>query len=369
MKKFTLKFSLCATLCANLTFANVFTPEYYKNQIEVLRKLDIESNYISDLVFVESKSDIKRVHSKTLSVSSSEFYEFIPAIRKIMKENDLPKEFLYLAIVESGLRTHSTSRTRATGIWQFMERTARSFDLRVDQYVDERRDPFKSTAAAANYLKDLKLEFGKWYLAILAYNCGSGRLRQGIKEAGSDDLAVLLDEEKGYLPRETRSFIKKILTIAFMANNEDFLFDESHALANYALSNEFVKVQVPSSVSLNDLAKIINLSLNELKRYNPHFRYDFTPPDTQYYMYIPLEKRLVFEQNYDPKKLAKVEIKIPKTTIYVVKAGDSLWSIARKHGVSVAQIREYNTIKKNHLSIKQKLVIPLKEEYKYAQKM
>lgn len=365
-----MKFVLCIHLFLCCALANVFTPEYYKNQIEVLRKLDIESNYISDLVFVESKNNIKRVHSKTLAISESEFYEFMPTIRKIMNENDLPKEFLYLAIVESGLRAHSTSRTRATGIWQFMERTARSFDLRVDQYVDERRDPFKSTAAAASYLKNLKLEFGKWYLAILAYNCGNGRLKQAIKEAGSDDLSILLDDEKGYLPLETRAFIKKILTIAFLANNEDYLFDESRALANYTLSNEFVKVQIPSSVSLNDLAKLIDVSLSELKRYNPHFRYDFTPPDEQYYMYIPLEKRLIFEQNYDPKKLAKVEIKIPKTKVYVVKSGDTLWSIARKHGISVAQIKEYNKIKKNnHLSIKQKLIIPLKEEYKYAQKM
>lgn len=364
-----MRFVLCMQVFLCCALANVFSPEYYKNQIEVLRQFDIESNYISDLVFVESKNNIKRIHSKTLAVSSSEFYEFIPTIRKIMKENDLPKEFLYLAIVESGLRTQSTSRTRATGIWQFMERTARTFDLRVDQYVDERRDPFKSTAAAASYLKDLKLEFGKWYLAILAYNCGNGRLKQAIKEAGSDDLAILLNEEKGYLPRETRNFIKKILTIAFMAKNEDFLFEENLALANYALSNEFVRVEIPSSVSLGDLAKLTDLSLMDLKRYNPHFRYDFTPPDEQYYMYIPLEKRLVFEQNYDPKKLAKVKIRIPKTQIYVVKAGDTLWSIARKHGISVAQIREYNKIKKNHINIKQKLIIPLKEEYKYAQKM
>lgn len=368
--KSVMNFVFCLHLFLYCGLANVFTPEYYKNQIEVLRKLDIESNYISDLVFVESKNHIKRVHSKTLAVSESEFYEFIPTIRKIMKEHDLPKEFLYLAIVESGLKAHSISRTRATGIWQFMERTARSFDLRVDQYVDERRDPFKSTAAAASYLKNLKLEFGKWYLAILAYNCGNGRLKQAIKEAGSDDLSILLDDEKGYLPSETRAFIKKILTIAFLANNEDYLFDESRALANYALSSEFVKVQIPSRVSLNDLAKLIDVSLSELKRYNPHFRYDFTPPDDQYYMYIPLEKRLIFEQNYDPKKLAKVEIKIPKTKVYIVRSGDTLWSIARKHGISVAQIKEYNKIKKNnHLSIKQKLIIPLKEEYKYAQKI
>ena len=361
------KFALILGTLACAAAANVFSPEYYKRQIEVLRELDIESNYISDLVFVQSKDDIKRVHSRTLSVSMDGFYEFIPAVRQIIKENELPKEFLYLAIVESGLKAQSTSRVRATGIWQFMEGTARSFNLRVDQFVDERKDPFKSTLAAANYLKELKAEFGKWYLAILAYNCGSGRLRQGIREANSDDLAVLLDEDKGYLPKETRSFIKKILTIAFLARNEDFLFEEK-ALANYALSNEFVKVQVPSQVSLKDLAKLTGMDYKDLQRYNPHFRYDFTPPDASYYMYIPLEKRLVFEQNYDPKKLAKVEIKIPKTHIYVVKSGDSLWKIARKHGISVAEIKEYNSIKKNHIRPKQKLVLPLKIGYKYAKK-
>lgn len=358
---------LALLLAANaLLLANVFTPEYYKSQIQVLRQLDIESNYISDLVFVESAVNIRRIHERTLSASHSDFYEFLPSIRKIMKEQNLPKEFLYLAIVESGLRAQSTSRTRATGIWQFMEKTARIFNLRVDQYVDERRDPFKSTIAAAKYLKNLKAEFGKWYLAILAYNCGGGRLRQAIREANSDDLAVLLDEERGYLPQETRTFIKKILTIAFLANNEDFLFEEK-ALANHALANEFVKVIIPSQVALADLAKVARMDLSELKRYNPHFRYDFTPP-SEYYIYIPLEKRATFEKNYDPRKLAKVDIKIPRTIIYVVKSGDSLWSIARKHGISVAQIREYNKIpKNNHLSIKQKLILPIKDEF-YARR-
>lgn len=361
-----MKFTLILGLLTSVLFANVFTPEYYKNQIEVLRELDIESNYISDLVFVQSKDSIKRTHSRTLSVSMDGFYEFIPAVRQIIKENELPKEFLYLAIVESGLKAQSTSRVRATGIWQFMEKTARSFDLRIDEFVDERKDPFKSTLAAANYLKELRAEFGKWYLAILAYNCGSGRLRQGIKEANSDDLAVLLDENKSYLPKETRSFIKKILTIAFLARNEDFLFEEK-ALANYALANEFVKVQVPAQVSLKDLARLTDMNYEDLQRYNPHFRYDFTPPDKSYYMYIPLEKSLTYERNKH-KKLAKVEIKLPKTQTYIVKNGDSLWSIARKHGISVADIREYNNIKKNHIRPKQKLILPLPQLYKYAQR-
>mgnify|MGYP004619792597 FL=1 len=361
-----MRFLFFLFILSSCALANVFSPEYYENQAKVLRKLDIQTNYISDLVFVESKESIKKLHSRTLAHSTSEYYEFIPVIRQIIKENDLPKEFLYLAIVESGLKSHSASSAKATGIWQFMEKTAQSLNLRVDKYVDERKDPFKSTLAAANYLKDLRAEFGKWYLAILAYNCGNGKLRQAIKEAGSDDLVVLLDEEKKYLPQETRDFIKKILTLAFLANNEDFLFEQDRSISNLSLMHEFIKVQVPSAVSLKDLARVVDMPYEDLKKYNPHFRYDFTPPDTSYYMYIPLEKSLSYEKNYNPKKLAKVEIKIPDTQIYIVKSGDTLSGIAKKHGITVASIRANNKIKKDHLSLKQKLILPVKVEFKYA---
>nr|WP_246059021.1 lytic transglycosylase domain-containing protein [Campylobacter troglodytis] len=355
-----MRFVLILGLFLNSLLANVFSLEYYEAQTQLLKKFDIQSSYLSDLSFVENKENIKKLHSKTLAHSTKHYYEFIPAIRKIIKENDLPEEFLYLAIVESGLKAKSSSSAKAVGIWQFMEKTALSLNLRVDKYVDERRDPFKSTQAAANYLKDLKSEFGKWYLAILAYNCGSGKLKQAINEAQSDDLAILLDEDKKYLPLETRLFIKKILTLAFLAKNENFLFEQDRAISNLSTVNEFIKVQVPSSVSLKELSLFASLPLDELKRYNPHFRYDFTPPGPNYYMYIPLNKGLDFEKNYDPTKLAKLDIKISDTKIYTVKAGDTLTSIAKKHGITVAELRKHNKIKNDHLSLKQRLAIPSK---------
>lgn len=365
--KIIIKTIILSFLAQGLLFANAFAPEYYKNQVEILRTLDIESSFIGDPVFVEAKSELKKLHSKTLVISAENNYEFIPVLRQIINEQDLPKEFLYLAIVESGLKTHSTSRTKAIGVWQFMENTAKSLDLRVDPYIDERKDVFKSTLAAANYLKSLKAEFGKWYLAILAYNCGNGKLRQAIKEAGSDDLSILLDADKKYIPLETRVFIRKILTLAFLANNEDFVFEQNSAFANYSLSHEFSKVRVPQSVSLRDLAKLADLDFAEFRRYNPHFRYDFTPPNGEVFVYLPLSKSESFSQKLDTTKLAKVDTTIPKTQIYIVKSGDSLYSIAKKYKISVASIRAYNKIKKNHLSIKQKLVIPIpKQEYNYA---
>ncbi|TQR31901.1 lytic transglycosylase [Campylobacter sp. MIT 99-7217] len=347
--------------------ANSFSPEYYERQMKILRSLDIEPSFIGDLNFIESRDNLKKLYSSVLRHSVNGFYEFIPMIKMIIKEEDLPAEFLYLAMVESGLKAHSVSNAKAVGVWQFMQPTAQSLGLRVDPYVDERRDPFKSSIAAANYLKGLKNEFGKWYLAILAYNCGSGKLSKAIKEAGSDELHVLLDEEAKYIPLETRLFIKKILTLAFLASDKDFNLGGDASFVNHTLSSDFTRVEVPSSVALKDLAKMADLSLGDLKYYNPQFKHDFTPPDKDYYMYIPVSKSLAFEQNYNPSKLTKVDTRLPQTKIYIVKSGDSLYSIAKKHGISIAQIRKYNKIKKDHLALKQKLILPIaNKEYKYA---
>lgn len=347
----------------NLSFALELEKsfEQYQNQLQILSHLDIEDGFITDEHFLATKDEIKAMHSGTLIHSAADFYEFLPQIRKILHEQGLPEEFLYLAIVESGLKMHAASNAKAVGIWQFMPSTARELGLRIDAFVDERRDPFKSSVAAAQYLKGLKDEFGKWYLAILAYNCGNGKLAKAIKQAKSDDLSVLLDPDKKYLPLETRNFIRKILILAFEANNKDFLFSKEASFANYALSTEFSKVEVPSSVSLREFANKAKISYESLKRYNPHFRYDFTPPGNGYYLYIPEAMSASFSQTYEPKKLAKVDTKIPNTQEYRVKAGDTLYSIAKKFKIKIADIRALNKISKSHLSINQKLILPLKE--------
>ncbi|MBK1972182.1 transglycosylase SLT domain-containing protein [Campylobacter sp. TTU-622] len=354
-------FALIVTL--NYLFAQIYTPEYYKKQVDILRNLDIDPTFIKDLNFFQSKDDLENKHSQVLLDSMKNFSAITPMIREILIKNDVPSEILYLAIVESGLKTHSISNAKAVGIWQFMRPTARNLGLRVDAYVDERRDPVKSTYAAIDYLKTLKTEFGKWYLALLAYNCGNGKLRQAIKQAKSDDLAVLIDPDKKYLSLETRTFIRKILILAFLANDKEFFLQKDISLMNYSLSNPFVKVDVPSGVALRDLAKSANITLATLKKYNPQFKHNFTPPGKDYYMYIPLEKLAFFNNNFKSYKFAKVDTTIPKSKIYIVKAGDSLYKIAKTHNVSVDDIKEINKINK-YLSVNQKLIIPIKNKEK-----
>ena len=349
-------------LAFNAIFAHTYTSEYYEKQAQILGNLDIDPSFMSDLIFVQIREELESKHSGVLVNSIQNFSKVTPMIRKVLAKEEVPEEILYLAMIESGLKTHSISNAKAVGVWQFMQATARNLGLRIDAYVDERRDTVKSTYAAANYLKNLKNEFGKWYLALLAYNCGNGKLKQAISKAGSDDLSILLDSDKKYLSLETRNFIRKILILAFLANDKDFLLQKDGSLMNYALSNDFVKVDIPSSVALKDLAQSANIDLETFKKYNPQFKHNFTPPGNGYYMYIPLNKTAFFEKNFKNTHFKKVDTSIPMTKIYVVKAGDSLYKIAKTHNVGIEDLRELNKIKKNHLSINQKLIIPIKED-------
>ncbi|AXP08754.1 transglycosylase SLT domain-containing protein [Campylobacter hepaticus] len=355
------KISLCFIFFYTFVFAQMSTPEFYDRQMNILRNLDIHPSFISDLVFIQTQQDLKSKHTQSLINSMQNFSQLTFMIRKILAQEELPEEILYLAMVESGLKTHSVSNAKAVGVWQFMQATAKDLGLRIDAYVDERRDPVKSTYAAINYLKILKEEFGKWYLAFLAYNCGNAKLKQAIKQAKSDDLSVLLDPDKKYLSLETRNFIRKILTFAFLANDRDFLLDEDASLINYALSNEFIKVDIPSSVSLREIARKLNMDFSKFKKYNPQFKHDFTPPGKGYYIYIPINKVAFFNQNFKVDKLSKVDTSIPMTRIYIVKSGDSLYKIAKNYNIDIDTIRQLNQITKNHLSVNQKLIIPIKE--------
>ncbi|KAA6233656.1 LysM peptidoglycan-binding domain-containing protein [Campylobacter sp. LR291e] len=359
---------ICALLLSvSCAFSQIYAPEHYENQLNVLRNLDIHPSFISDVIFVEARTDIESKHSKTLINSVQNFTKLTPMIRKILASEEVPEEILYLAMVESGLKSKSVSRAKAVGVWQFMQPTAKMLGLRIDSYVDERRDLVKSTHAAAQYLKDLKTEFGKWYLAILAYNCGSGKLRKAIAQAGTDELKVLIDHDKKYLALETRNYIRKILTLAFLSQDREFLLDKDESVMNYAVYNEFIKVDIPSSVALKDIAKSAKLDLDTLKKYNPQFKHSFTPPGNGYYMYIPLDKVANFNKYFEGESLSKVDTRLPvptrvtKNKIYIVKSGDTLSSISKKYGVKVKDIQNLNNLKGTKLSLKQKLILPTKE--------
>jgi len=337
--------------------ANAFlsTETNYQEQAKVLKSLDIEPTFLTDLLFITMKEDADRYRTKHFLNVLENGNRFIPILQNMIKEAGIPDAFLYLAMAESNFIPSAYSRARAVGIWQFMPYTGRKFGLTIDLYVDERRDPIKSTEAAIKYLKYLHDRFGKWYLAAIAYNCGEGRVGRAIAKAGTDNLAVLLDRHKKYIPRESRIYIRKIMMMEHLSNSTDFIVGhDAGYLMNRGTTHTFAKVSVKGGTTLSNVADSVGMSYKELKSYNPHLRYGFVPPGKgSYDIYLPYGKHIAFEQNFDSKK--------DKGRFYVhqIKRGDSLYSIGKRYGVSYKIIKDFNNLKSNILRINKKLVIPV----------
>lgn len=286
-------------------------------------------------------------------------YVFIPIIRNMIAQEGLPQEFLFLAMVESEFIINAKSSKKASGIWQFMPATAKGLGLEINEYIDERQDPIKSTQAAITYLKQLYNLTGEWYLAMMAYNCGYTRLQKAIENAGGDSsLQTLLDEEKKYLPPETRNYIRKIVAMSLVFNDADFLKNNnSEYLLNRGATDTLAILKLKSGVPLGLIASSAGMSLNELRSYNAHFKYAFLPPGSstkEYNVYLPYEKLARFKQHFDTNYKPNSAFILHK-----VQKGDTLSSIARQYKTSINELKRINGLKNSHLSINQKIVIPI----------
>ena len=344
--------------CAGWLFASATGSDSEQTQKMILKEFDIDAKFMKSSYYNDIKKSIKDSKRKEFADTIRNGHKHIPMLQKIIEDSGIPESFLYLAMTESGFSNHIVSSKNAIGIWQFMESTARLYGLRVDKYADERKDPMAATAAATKYLQSLKNDFGKWYLAMMAYNCGDARLREGIKKAGTDDLAVLLDDKKSYIPKETKRFVKKILTIAHIAKEQESLVAKTKtqdAVKNAELS----KVSVPGGTTLMEVGDSIGLSLKKMKENNMHLKFVYTPPTQKpYYLYIPSNKKKMFNDNFEAAKNRKFEI-------YTVKENDTLLTIAEKTGVNHKIIKEYNGLASNEIKPDQKLVIPSEQNVNY----
>jgi len=331
------------------------TETNYPKQLSVLKEFDLPVSFLKDSLFISMKEDVETYKTKHFLKTLENGDRFAPILQKMMKEAGVPVEFLYLAMTESSFNPYSSSPARAAGLWQFIPGTAKVFQLKNDSFVDERRDPIKSTEAAVAYLNRLHGMFGKWYLAALAYNCGEGALGKAIAKAGTDDITVLLDETKKYLPKESRMYIRKILMMSFISNSTDFMLDNgSEHLLNRANNATFLRVDVKSGTMLGDIAQSIGISNEELKSYNPHLKRAFVSPlGEKGYIYIPQDKQIAFSQNFDTTKETQ------KYTVYVTKKGDSLQKIAKTYGTSASTLMALNQLKTAALKPKKEIVIPL----------
>ncbi len=352
--KYFLLLLLPIFLSAKLTYIN-----NHNKEIALLESFDIESSFLYDEVMNDMRAkDSSKYRNKHFFRAMDEAYLFIPSIKNILTEYGIPAQFLYLAMAESNFSNRAYSKKRASGLWQFMPGTAKLYGLKIDEYVDERRDLVKSTRAAAKYLSNLHKRFGKWYLAAIAYNCGGGRLNHAIKKAGTDDLNVLLDPKKRYIPRESRLYIRKIIALVLVGNDEEFLLNSEYGhLLNRANAYSVSTVNIAGGASLKRLSKLVGIPLGELKKLNRHLKYDFVPPyQEDYNIYIPYIKLTDFKKKYYEDKMQNIY------KVHVVRSGDNLSKIGAKYGVSYKVVMDFNGLKNSRLSLNQKLIIPIESK-------
>ena len=355
MIKYILTLCFPLLLMANLTYES-----NYNKELALLDSFDIEPSFLYDPIMNKMKSKTL-TKNKHFFKAMEEAYLFIPAIKSTLSKYNVPQEFLYLAMAESNFHTKAYSRKRAAGLWQFMPATGKLFHLKIDEYVDERRDLIKSTEAAAKYLSALHKRFGKWYLAAIAYNCGGGALNKAIRKAKTDDLSVLLDSKKHYIPRESRYYIRKIVALALIGSDEQYmLHSEYEYLLNRANAYSIATIKLPRGESLTRLSKLIHIPLKDLKKLNRHLKYDFVPPYSKGYdVYIPYIKLAEYKQKYYKEPMQNFY------KVHVVRRGDNLSRIGKKYGVSYKVIKDFNKLRSNRLKIRQKLIIPIAKKSKH----
>ena len=272
-------------------------------------------------------------------------------LEELRREN-LPIELLFLPVIESGFHPKAISRSGAVGIWQFMINSIGGYDISINEWLDERRDPWKTSIAAVKKLRWNYSRYNDWYLALAAYNCGVGALDKAIKKAGSSNYWYLA--ENGFLKKETALYVAKFLAIA-----EILMQSEKHGI-NWGLpasSEDTYTIKVKRSVDLLMLAEEVNADFSVFLELNPALRYNVTPPNIEYNLRVPSEHKEAVQTILMQDKL------LIKYYTYRIKSGDTLYALSRHYGVSVNAILKYNPkVEASSLKVGQNLYIPALKE-------
>ncbi|QXD14057.1 LysM peptidoglycan-binding domain-containing protein [Rhodocaloribacter litoris] len=282
---------------------------------------------------------------------------YFPMIEQILREEGVPDELKYLAMIESGLNPRARSRASAVGMWQFMSATGRAYGLQVTHWVDERRDPEKSTRAAARHLRDLYETFGNWHYVLAAYNSGAGRVRQAMRRAGvTSARETPVWEIYPYLPRETRNYIPMFMATVMVASNPGAFGVQPVAPGpRYA----YDVAEVEGMLDLGLVAEMAGTDVETIRALNPELRQWATPPSsTPYRLRLPAGTRDRFTAAY----AALPEERRQSVAIHTVRRGDTLGKIARRYDTTVAAIQEVNGLRGTTIQVGQTLHVPVRYE-------
>jgi membrane-bound lytic murein transglycosylase D len=286
-----------------------------------------------------------------------------PMVHELLDERKMPRELYFLAMIESGFQRRATSPVGAGGIWQFMPGTGRDYGLTVTSVVDDRRDPVPATRAAIKYLNDLHNVFQSWYLAMAAYNAGQYRIMGAIRKGQTRNFWELVD--KKVLPAETMEYVPKFIAATVIGRNPKLYgFTEG----SFEPLPQGHSIDLPSGIALADLSRLSGISLQTLKHLNPELIRGITPQTRsgKYQVTVPknhkhlsvnrITKLLEGERLARRRALASIRHTNSKK-YYRVRAGDTLGSIAARHGVPIQRLKRVNKLKREVIYAGQKLKV------------
>ena len=323
---------------------------------------------------------LNRKQKTGVLVGLSEYY--FPIFEEILEQYGMPHELKYLSIIESALNPNAVSCVGATGLWQFMFKTGQLYGLEVNTFVDDRRDPIKSTHAAARYLRDLHKIYNDWALALAAYNCGPGNVNKAIRRSGGKNTFW---EIYNYLPKETRGYVPAYIGALYAMN-----FYQDHGIVAQPIAMPVFTdtVNVTKEVHFSQISAMINISEAELMTLNPQYKRSIVPAfNKPMTLILPHDKALLFAANADsiykynynvyfnPLQVGTYvasntssniiqedgsEVKVVKTQVakyHTVRAGDSWGKIARKYRTTIPQLKRYNRTSSNTVRRGQRLIV------------
>ncbi|WP_424004003.1 LysM peptidoglycan-binding domain-containing protein [Maribacter sp. IgM3_T14_3] len=364
----------------------------FKEMYEEVMELDTVSTFVLDLPTDTLKMRLAKLNAKTpfnveynTSLESvirsfltrkrglmermltiSQFY--FPLFEQEFDNKNIPLEMKYLSIVESALNPKARSRVGATGLWQFMYGTGKEMKLNINSYVDERSDPIKSTAAAANYLNRLHRIYDDWDLALAAYNSGPGNVNKAIRRSGGQRNYWNIRKN---LPRETAGYVP-----AFQATMYIFEYAAEHGLKSKKADRAYFEtdtIHVKGLITFDQISEMTGINKEEIQVLNPSYKLDVIPfvEGKIHALRLPVHKMGKFVANEEAiyahveKELASKESPIAEITKqadknsiqYRVRDGDFLGKIAERYGVRVSQIKQWNGLRSNNLRIGQRLTI------------